>query len=217
MAESMNEIDLVVGSMFNTLPNEDRAAYTEEKEWLSDIQDLLREEGIQVDLLSRPGVEIWEGGIEHDRDLYNLQRLAASLENNKSIAEILKEVDSDEIEEDAMITAIMTGTQATRFPHLINHQGEGGYYLPADFVDPLWIEFDSDELGGDDEEDEDFEGEEPYVCFGSSVALQRELAMLEPMLVAAGVGLNSPPFRAFKVLREAANASVANELPIIVW
>ncbi len=216
MAESMNEIDLVVGSMFNTLPNEDRAAFAEEKEWLSDIQDLLREEGIQVDLLSRPGVEIWEGGIEHDRDLYNLQRIAANLENNKSIVKILKEVDSDEIEEDPLITAIMTGTQTTRFPHLINHQGEGGYYLPADFADPLWIEFDSDDLGAEDEDD-DFEGEDPFVSFGSSVGLQRELAALEPMLVSAGVPLASAPFRCFKVLRDAANASVANDLPIIVW
>jgi hypothetical protein len=216
MSDTMNEIDLVVGSMFNTLPNEDRAAYTEEKEWLSDIQDLLREEGIQVDLLSRPGVEIWEGGIEHDRDLYNLQRIAANLENNKSIAGILKSIDSDEIEEDSIIAAIMTGTQTTKFPHLINHQGEGGYYLPADFADPLWIEFDSDDLVGDDDDD-DFEGEDPYVSFGSSIGLQRELANLEPMLVEAGVASDSAPFRALKVLRAAADASVANELPIIVW
>ena len=50
------ELDLLVGSMFNTLPEEDRAQYEEEREWLSDIQDLLREEGVEVDLLSRPGV-----------------------------------------------------------------------------------------------------------------------------------------------------------------
>jgi hypothetical protein len=215
MSEMMNELDLVVGSMFNTLPNEDRAAYNEEKEWLSDIQDLLREEGIQVDLLSRPGVEIWEGGIEHDRDLYNLQRIAANLENNKNIAGILKNLASAEIEEDSIITAIMTGTQTTKFPHLINHQGEGGYYLPADFADPLWIEFDSADF--DDDDDDDFEGEEPYVSFGSSIGLQRELATLEPMLVGAGVPSDSGPFRALKTLRAAADASVANDLPIIVW
>lgn len=213
MAEIMNELDLVVGSMFNTLPSEDRSAYEEEKEWLSDIQDLLREEGIEVDLLSRPGVEVWEGGIEHDRDLYNLQRLAANLEIGRDVAAILKTVNNEEPSEDDLIAAIMTGTQATRFPHLINHQGEGGYYLPADFVDPLWIEFD----GGDFEEEEDFEGEDPYVSFGSSIALQRELVALEPMLVQAGVPSDSPPFRCLKVLRAAADASVANDLPIIVW
>ena len=73
------ELDLLVGSMFNTRPEEDRAQYEEEREWLSDIQDLLREEGVEVDLLSRPGVEIWEGGIDRYIDLYQLRQLAAQL------------------------------------------------------------------------------------------------------------------------------------------
>ena len=61
----MTELDLLVGSIFTTRPEEDRELFEEEREWLSDIQDLLREEGVEADLLSRPGVEIWEGGIEH--------------------------------------------------------------------------------------------------------------------------------------------------------
>src|SRR5204862_8141929 len=79
----MTELDLLVGSIFTTRPEEDRELFEEEREWLSDIQDLLREEGVEVDLLSRPGVEIWEGGIEHFMDLYQLRLLAAYLEQGQ--------------------------------------------------------------------------------------------------------------------------------------
>src|SRR4028118_1840075 len=48
MAESMTELDLVVGSMITTRPDEDRDAYEEEREWLPDVQDLLREEGVDA-------------------------------------------------------------------------------------------------------------------------------------------------------------------------
>ena len=48
-------------------------------------------------------------------------------------------------------------------------------------------------------------------------ALQRELADLEPMLVKAGVPSDSPPFKCLKTLRAAVDASVANDLPIIIW
>src|ERR1044071_2315006 len=82
------ELDLVVGSMFTARPEEDRELYEEEREWLSDIQDLLREEGIEVDLLSRPGVEIWEGGIERFMDLYQLRLLAAYLEQGQDITSL---------------------------------------------------------------------------------------------------------------------------------
>ena len=90
MSDRMTELDLVVGSMFTTRPEEDRDLYEDEREWLSDIQDLLREEGVEVDLLSRPGVEIWEGGIDRFMDLYQLRQVAAYLEQDRDIAPLLK-------------------------------------------------------------------------------------------------------------------------------
>jgi hypothetical protein len=210
----MTELDLVVGSMFTTRPNEDRGAFDEEKEWLSDIQDLLREEGVEVDLLSRPGVEIWEGGIDYFRDLYNLRLLAAYLEQERDIAPILANLSNEEPDEepDEVLSAIWDGEKTTRFANLINHQAEGGYYLPADFAEPIWVEFDDEGL-----EDEELEDDESVLSFGSSIGLQRELADLEPILVKAGVPLDSAPFRCLKVLRIAADQSVSNDLPIIVW
>src|SRR5918997_1714702 len=89
MAEAMTELDMVVGSMITTRPDEDREAYEEEREWLQDVQDLLREEGVEVDLLSQPGTEVWEGGIRSFYDLYQLRRLAAHLERGDDIQMLL--------------------------------------------------------------------------------------------------------------------------------
>jgi hypothetical protein len=205
------ELDLVVGSMFTTRPEEDRELYEDEREWLSDIQDLLREEGIEIDLLSRPGVEIWEGGIERFMDLYQLRQIAAYLEQNRDIAPLVKAGPPSDGEPDPLLVSIWDGEQTTRFPHLINHQADGGYYLPADFAEPIWLEADEDPIDDDDEESE------PYISFGSSIGLQRELVELADLLQQAGVPSNSSPSRCLQVLREAANQSVANDLPIIVW
>jgi hypothetical protein len=212
MAEStrMTELDLLVGSMITTRPEEDRQLFEEEREWLSDIQDLLREEGVEVDLLSRPGVEIWEGGIDHFMDLYQLRQIAAYLEQGREIAPILQRGGPPDTEPDPLLAAIWDNEQPTRFPHLINHQADGGYYLPVDFAETIWLEFDQDESDGE-------LLEEPVVSFGSSIALQRELGELEGLLRQAGVPQNSAPYRCLKVLREAADQSVANDLPIIVW
>ena len=208
----MTELDLLVGSIFTTRPEEDRELFEEEREWLSDIQDLLREEGVEADLLSRPGVEIWEGGIEHFMDLYRLRLLAAYLEQGRDIAPIL-DPDADlEIEPDPLLAAIWDGEQPTRFAHLINHQADGGYYLPVDFPEPIWLEFDQDEDGDGEELIE-----ESVVSFGSSIALQRELVELDQILKQANVSQQSAPYRCLQVLREAADQSVANDLPIIVW
>jgi hypothetical protein len=212
MTEStrMTELDLLVGSMFTTRPEEDRDLYEEEREWLSDIQDLLREEGVEVDLLSRPGVELWEGGIEHFMDLYRLRQLAAYLERGHDIGPVLKQAAPVDTEPDPVLAAIWDDEEQTRFPHLINHQADGGYYLPVDFGAPIWLEFDRDE--------DEFEGpDEPFVSFGSSIGLQRELIELEDLLRQANVPHKSAPYRCLTVLREAADQSVANDLPIIVW
>lgn len=207
----MTELDLLVGSIFTTRPEEDRDLFEEEREWLSDIQDLLREEGVEADLLSRPGVEIWEGGINHFMDLYRLRLLAAYLENGREIGPILDEDADFESEPDPLLARIWEGEQPTRFAHLINHQADGGYYLPVDFPEPIWLEFE------EDEEDATDEVQEPVVSFGSSIALQRELVELEQMLRQASVPERSAPFGCLKVLREAADQSIANDLPIIVW
>jgi hypothetical protein len=216
MAErnDMTEIDLLVGSMCTTSPKEDRETYEEEQSWLTDIQDLLLEEGIEVDLLSRPGVEIWEGGIARFNDLYSLRLAAARLEEGRDVGE-LPELDDVETP-DPLLVAIFEGTKATRFANLINHQGEGGYYLPVDFPEPIWIEFgDEDEF--DDEAPSDDELEDTVMSFGSSVALQRELLELEALLQRAGVSSDHRIVRCLRVLRNAADQSVANELPITVW
>ena len=206
----MTELDLLVGSIFTTRPEEDRELFEEEREWLSDIQDLLREEGVDADLLSRPGVEIWEGGIEHFMDLYKLRLLAAYLEQGRDIAPILDPNADLETEPDPLLAAIWDGEQPTRFAQLINHQADGGYYLPVDFPEPIWLEAEEDEPSEEG-------GDEPFISFGSSVGLQRELAELAGMLQQAGASSQSAPVRCLHVLRAAADQSVANELPIIVW
>lgn len=211
MSDRTTELDLVVGSMFTTRPEEDRELYEDEREWLSDIQDLLREEGIDVDLLSRPGVELWEGGIDRFMDLYQLRQLAAYIEKGRDVKDVLSANVPDDGEPDPVLVAIWDGEETTRFPHLINHQADGGYYLPVDFAEPIWLEAD-EEVSEDDEEAED-----PYISFGSSVGLQRELTELSSLLQQASVPGNSGPARCLQVLRTAAEQSIANDLPIIVW
>ncbi len=217
MSDSMTELDLVVGSMFTTRPEEDRELFDDEREWLSDIQDLLREEGVEVDLLSRPGVEIWEGGIERFMDLYQLRQIAAYLELDRDIAPLLKDGPPSDGDPDPLLAAIWDGEQPTRFPHLINHQADGGYYLPVDFAEPIWLEAEEEEPVEADGDDQDAEDDEPFISFGSSVGLQRELAELAGMLQQAGVPSQSAAARCLLVMRTAADQSVANGLPIIVW
>jgi hypothetical protein len=209
--DRVQELDLTVGSIFTTRPEEDRELYEDEREWLESIQDLLREEGVEADLLSRPGVEVWEGGIDRFADLYQLRLLAAYLEQGRDIAPLLSpDFDLDE-EPDELLTQIWEGEVSTRFPHLLNHQAEGGYYLPVEFAEPIWLEFDPEDP--DDADDLT----DRVVSFGSSVALQRELAELQPLLQQAGVPANAPAMRCLRVLKEAADQSVANDLPIIIW
>ena len=213
MSDRMTELDLVVGSMFTTRPEEDRDLYEDEREWLSDIQDLLREEGVEVDLLSRPAVEIWEGGIDRFMDLYQLRQIAAYLEQGRDIAPLIKAGPPNDGDPDPLLVAIWDGEQPTRFAHLINHQADGGYYLPVDFAEPIWLEAEEEPA----EEEEDEEDDDHFISFGSSVGLQRELAELDGMLRQAGVASQSSVVRCLQVLRTAADQSVANELPIIVW
>ncbi len=212
MTEAMTELDMVVGSMITTRPDEDRESYEEEREWLQDVQDLLREEGVDVDLMSQPGTEVWEGGIRSFYDLYQLRRLAAHLERGDDIQMLLggAAVNGEDIDE--LLADIWDDETPTKFPHLIKHQGDGGYYLPVEFAEPIWVEYGDDE----DEEEEELTDEDTTVSFGSSVALLRELTELEAMLREHRVPAGGP-VEALQVLKTAAEQSVSNGLPIILW
>lgn len=207
MADSSRttELDLVVGSLITIRPDEDRTAYEEEREAIADVQDQLLEEGIEIDLLSQPGVEVWEGGIETLGELYQLSRFATRLENNDGIDDVLEDgpVISEDL--DRSVTDVWDDLRPTRFPHLVNLQGINSYYLPVDFDQPIRLPFENE----DGEEDEAF--------FGSSSALLRELTDLEELLRQANVSTRTAAYTCLKTLREAALQSTRNGLPIIVW
>jgi len=203
--EVASELDLVVGSMITVRPDEDRTAYDEEYESVATVQDQLREEGIDVDLLSQPGTEVWEGSLENMGALYQLSRFAARIELDEGLAEVIEDgpVLYDDL--DRAVTDVWDDLVKSRFQHLINLQGINSYYMPADFEQPVWLSF----------EDED--GEEDNAFFGSSARLQRELAELAPLLIKAGVSHSSEAYRCLELLREAAAKSLEYGLPIIVW
>lgn len=202
------ELDMVVGALISVHPDEDRAAFEEEQEMVAAWQDTLRQAGVQVDLLAHPGTEVWEGGIETIGSLYQLSRLATHLERGDDITGVLEDgpVIYDDL--DPAVTDVWDGMVKTRFPHLVNLQGVGSYYLPVDFAEPVIFPAADDEAG-EDEEDE--------VFFGSSVQLQRELTDLADLLQQARIPSRSAAYRCMEVLREAAAQSLRYNLPIIVW
>lgn len=203
--DTVPELDLVVGSMITVRPEEDREAYNEEYESVTIVQDQLREQGIDVDLISQPGTEVWEGGIDQMGALYQLSRFAARLERDQEIADVIEDGPVLYEDLDRAVTDIWDDLVTTRFPHLINLQGINSYFLPVDFDAPVWLPFENDE------------GDEDQAYFGSSFQLQRELAELGPMLIKAGVSHQSDAYRCLETLRGAAEASIQSALPIIVW
>jgi len=211
MAESMTELDLVVGSMITARPDEDREAYEEDREWLQEVQDLLREEGVEVDLLSQPGTEVWEGGIGSFYDLYQLRRLAVHLERGDDVQTLLAGASADGEDVDDLLADIWDDEAETKFPHLIKHQGDGGYYLPVEFAEPIWVEVEYDE-----EDDGEVFEQDNAVSFGSSVALLRELTEVEELFKRSDIPMGGPR-QALQVLRTAAEQSVNTGLPIILW
>ncbi|PDW00713.1 hypothetical protein [Candidatus Chloroploca asiatica] len=200
------ELDLAVGSMITVRPDEDREAYNEEYETVSVVQDQLREQGIDVDLLAMPGVQVWEGGLHHMGALYQLSRMAVHLEHDEDIADVIEDgpvIYDDDL--DRMVTDIWDELTQTRFAHLVNLQGINSYFLPVEFAQPVWLAF----------EDED--GNEDSAYFASSHRLQQELAELSPLLIKAGVSPQSEAYRCLELFQAAASASVNAGLPIIVW
>lgn len=212
--EQFSELDLVVGSMITVSPDEGSKAYEEEVEWVSDVQELLKEQGVDVDLLSRPGVEVWEGGIQSFYDLYQLRRLAAHLETGNIISfdELEKKDEGEDV--DNLLAAIWDEESSTKFPHLIKHQGDGGYYLPASFPaslpEPIWIDY------SDEEEEAELLEEEPAFSFGSSIELLNELTEIEQLAAKSAI----PQGRwhtALITLQTACQQSIQHKLPIILW
>jgi hypothetical protein len=203
--EQPTELDLVVGSMITVRPDEDRAAYTEEYESVSAVQDQLRDEGIDVDLISQPGTEVWEAGIENMGALYQLSRFAIHLERGDDVAEVVEDGPVIYEDLDRAVTDVWDELAKTRFAHLINLQGINSYYLPADFEQPVWLNFENED------------GEEDSAFFGSAYRLQAELAELAPLLLKAGVSHNADAYRCLELLRQAAAKSIETGLPVIVW
>jgi hypothetical protein len=199
------ELDLVVGSMITVRPDEDRAAYTEEYESVSAVQDQLRDDGIDVDLISQPGTEVWEGGLENMGALYQLSRLAVHLERGDDVAEVIEDGPVIYEDLDRAVTDIWDELAKTRFTHLVNLQGINSYYLPADFEKPVWLNFENED------------GEEDSAFFGSAHRLQAELVELGPMLLKAGVSRNAEAYRCLELLTTAAAKSIEYGLPVIVW
>lgn len=199
------ELDLVVGSMITVRPDEDRAAYTEEYESVSAVQDQLRDEGIDVDLISQPGTEVWEGGLENMGALYQLSRFAVHLERGDDVADVVEDGPVIYEDLDRAVTDIWDELTKTRFAHLVNLQGINSYYLPADFEQPVWLNFENED------------GQEDSAFFGSAYRLQAELAELAPLLLQAGVNHNADAFRCLELLRIAAAKSIETGLPVIVW
>lgn len=199
------ELDLAVGSMITVRPDEDRAAYDEEHDSVSAVQDQLRDEGIDIDLLSMPGTQVWEGGLQNMGALYQLSRFAIHLERGDDIAEVLEDgpVIYDDL--DRAVTDVWDELAKTRYSHLVNLQGINSYFLPADFEKPVWLSFENEE------------GEEDSAYFGSSHRLRAELAELGPLLIEAGVKHNAEAYRCLELLREAADRSIETSLPVIVW
>ncbi len=205
MHDDIAELDLVVGSMITVRPDEDRAAYDEEYESVSAVQDQLREEGIEVDLLAQPGTEIWEGSIATMGALYQLSRLAAHIERGDDLVSVIEDGPVLYEDLDTTVTDVWDNLTKSRFSHLINLQGINSYFLPVTFEQPAWLPF------------EDDEGEEDSAYFGSAVRLQAELAELAPLLIQAGVSHKADAYRCLETLRQAADQSVNTGLPIIVW
>ncbi len=203
--EQPTELDLAVGSMITVRPDEDRAAYDEEHDSVSAVQDQLRDEGIDIDLLSMPGTQVWEGGLQNMGALYQLSRFAIHLERGDELTEVLEDgpVIYDDL--DRAVTDVWDELAKTRYGHLVNLQGINSYFLPVDFEKPVWLSFENEE------------GEEDSAYFGSAHRLRGELAELGPLLIKAGVSHNSEAYRCLELLREAADKSIETGLPVIVW
>ena len=203
--EESFEAELVVASMVTVDPAEDSEAHREELESVTFLQEQLRSEGVDVDLLAKPGAEVWTGTIPDLGAVYQLARLARYLELGRPIDTVLADGPALPDDFDPVVADVWHELADTRFPQLVNLRGINTYYLPVDFDGPIVMVY------------EDADGEEDEATFGSAVRLLAELDVLEPLLREAGVAPDGDAGEVFATLREAARQSVANDLPVIVW
>lgn len=206
------DISLVVGSIFNYTPQDDREMYEEERELVAQLQDYLRQEGIEYDFMANPGTVIWEGGINSYGDLYRLSQIAVYLEQGQDITPLLNKKFAEDEDIDPLLSKVLEEELPTRFPHFIRPDGDPFYYIPVEFPNPIDLFFDDEDDAADDED----AGAE-RISVGSASALQRELYQLHGYLVQMQVPAKHPVMRCLAALRQAAELSVSNDLPITVW
>lgn len=199
----MSKLYLAVGSLLTHTPDEDPEGYREERSRISDMMSWLADEGVAVDLLANPGQHVWEGEIGEFAHIYHLRVLAAHLGAGRDIAALKVDRLPRTEHPDALLARVWEGSTASPYDHLIRHNLTDGFYLPIDFDSPIWAQ---------DEDDE-----ESVVCFGSSVALARELGQLDSALAANQLPEQHPAYVALRVLQTAARNSVDHRLPISIW
>jgi hypothetical protein len=201
----MSKLYLSVGSLLTLTPDEDPEGYEDERSRLADMTAWLADEGVDVDLLSDPGQHVWQGEIEEFAHIYHLRVLAAHLGAGRDIAALKVDRLPRTDRPDALLARIWEGNAASPYDHLIRHNLTDGFYLPVDFESPIWAQ-------GEDDGDE-----ESVVCFGSSVALDRELTRLDAALAVNQLSAQHPAYVALRVLAAAARNRVAHRLPVSIW
>jgi len=201
----MSKLYLAVGSLLTHTPDEDPEEYEDERARLADMSAWLADEGIDVDLLSEPGREVWQGEIAEFAHVYHLRVLAAHLGAGRDIAPLKVNRLPKTETPDALLSKIWEGNTASPYEHLINHTLTDGFYLPVEFESPIWGQ------GSDDDE------QESVVSFGSAMALQRELAQLKAALDKEQIAPRHPAYVALVTLAAAAQMSVTHRLPISIW
>jgi hypothetical protein len=165
---------------------------------------------VTVDLLDRPGEDVWSGGISKFMALYQLQLLGAYLEHERDWSPIVNASEQELLATPDSLLGEIWDSRPTRYAHLIRMKVSGGYYLPVDFATPIW-------LAGEDWDEDDEEAIDHAESFGSGVALGRELDDLDVRLRAAGVPSGASAFGCLRVLQEGARESLKHNLPLLLW
>jgi hypothetical protein len=133
-------------------------------------QNFPKETGVQI---GKVGEACKDGHrVGRYSDLHVLRGLAITLEN-QGLAAVAR-MTEDQFGE-AAESFYTSGSSATRYPHLVNHQDDRGYYVPFELPEPLAI---TGTLVG--------RSEPVLVTVGSSKALLRELDELNDVLKMPG-------------------------------
>lgn len=207
---NVHELDLLVGSLITVQPTANNEQYQKEHAIVAAMQSQLHNARITCDLLSAPGSIFWRGKIVNLGQVYQLARLAVRLEQEVTLAPVLKDgaVLSDEI--DPFIGKVWKHPQskdgpATAFPQIVYLQGIYSYYLPVDFAQPVWLPMKTHQKQLQD------------VFFGSSVQLLTQTQQLSAMLQKAQVPADTGALQCLEALKQGAEESMAAGHPLIVW